>query len=362
MSNNQTGLNPISLSPTLNNPSEGRVDLVKSDFYMLVEQKGLDVFLDKVVFCPCSRIGDRQPLSSCRNCGGTGYTYINRYDTKIILQSMNISTKFKEWSEEKIGTVRVTARDEDNLSYMDRITVKEIEVITNQTIFPREFDRKVRGKLIYDIKTVQEIFAFRDSNSPLVKLEINTDYTFNGNIITFNDKYSDWDDFTVTVRYSHNPSFHIMDMTRDAMTTKVDLGNGEQNVVMPISAIARRSHYVLDEQNYNGDYLLDNSYGINACGTNVEVLVKEPTLLRLSHPTNTSVKLDWLDPSTAETNFVIERAGLDQEYVVIAVVAPNVTTYTDTVIVNTTYFYRVATKRGTKQSIWAGPIGLTTNP
>ena len=297
--NNQNSLDPIILTPAPT-AGKGRVDLVKSDFDAAIENKGLPVYLDRVVWCPCRRVADRQPLSSCKNCGGSGYVYINRFKTTMMVQAMNVSTKFKDWSEEKVGTVRITARDEDNIAFMDRITVIGVEMISSQVIFPKEFYGEVKGKLIYEIKSIQEIFTFEADSKKLVKLEINADYTIDGNVLNFNSRFSTWENFTVTVRYKHEPSFHVIDMVRDSMTTKILSASGETSVEMPVSAVGRRSHYVLDEQNYSGDYLLDNSYDLTGCGGNKEIEVPPPTMLRLSNPTATEIALTWVDPSEEE--------------------------------------------------------------
>ena len=358
--NNQHTLAPISTTQP-STVGKGRVDLVKSDFDALLVQKGYDVYLDKVVWCPCRRVADRQPLSSCRNCGGTGYVYINRYKTRMVIQSMNIDTKFKEWSEERVGQARITARDEENLTFMDRITVIGAETTTSQVLFPRVFDGEVKIKTTYSVSVVDEMYAFESNGTPLKKLYENTDYTIVDNIITLSDTYSTWEDFTISIRYRHEPSFHVIDMVRETMNTIISTSTGEKKTVMPISAVARRSHYVLDEQNYNGDLLLDNSYKHTGCGATSIETTPPPTLFRLSHPTSTSVVLNWQDPSTSETNFILERSGISGIWEQIAVINPNVSTYTDTVTASTVYFYRIATRKSEKQSVWAGPIGLTTN-
>lgn len=359
MSGNSNSLAPISTTQP-STLGKGRVDLVKSDFDAAIVQKGYDVFLDKAIRCPCRRIADRQPLSSCRNCGGSGYVYLNRHKTRMIVQAMNTSTKFKEWSEELIGSVRITARDEENISFMDRITMIGAEVITSQVLHPTEFNGEVRGKVIYDIKEIYEIFTFTSDDQPLKKLEENIDYTIGGNVLTFNTSYSSWENFTVSVRYAHEPTYHIIDMVRESMTTKVKIGGQEKAVVMPVSAVGRKSHYVLDEQNYNGTYILDNSYDASGCGDKKINTVDAPTKLRLQHPTNTTIDLHWNDVDD-ETSYIIQRAGLDGMWSQIAVVNADTITYSDTVLPETTYFYRIASRKDATQSVWSDVTGITTN-
>lgn len=360
MSSNQATLAPINVTQP-STVGKGRVDLVKSDFDAIIATKGYDVYLDKAVRCPCRRISDSQALSSCRNCGGSGYVFINRYKTKMVIQSMNVDTKFKEWSEEKLGNARITARDEEKLGFMDRITLIGSETTTSQVIFPKIISGGLKGKLIYNPISIDEIFCFVSDKDKLYKMEVNTDYTISNNVLTFDNKFTSWNDFTVTVRYRHEPSYHVIDLVREVMNTVIKQGGQDKRVVMPISAVARKAHYVIDEQNMSGDYLNDNSYAQTGCGATNEVLVHKPTLLRLSHPNSTTIVLNWQDNSSTETNYVVERSGIDGVWSSIAVLSPNITTYSDTVLANTTYFYRVAARQGTKQSEWTDSVGVTTN-
>lgn len=238
----------------------GRVDLSKANFDKLVEDKGYDVIIDKSIKCPCRSLGNNQALSDCRNCGGSGYVYLNRYGSKMIIQSMNLNTRYREWSEEKLGKAGMTAKSEDELTFMDRITVTSGLSIHIQTVRTVKYENQLRGRLIYPPIEIDEFFAFVGSDQRLRMLTFGTDYTLDGNIITFSSEFFDVNDFTVSVRYKHYPVYHIIDLPREVMESHV-LSNGEdQSMKFPIHAIGRRAHYVLDEENFSGTFLLDNSY------------------------------------------------------------------------------------------------------
>lgn len=260
------GDNKTSIPKTpANTQGKARVDFVKSDFEAIIQLKGNDVFHEKAVKCPCHVEKDGAALSSCRNCGGSGWVFINKMETRMVLTGMNIETKFKEWSEEKLGRVHVTSRDCDELSFMDRITVIDAEVVTSQLLYPKLVDDKMRCKTIYSVKRVQEIFAYQGTDSPL-RLLIEgaaNDYTIKNNVLVLDDEFKDWENLSISVRYVHAPQFNIMDLQRETMVTTIrdrDNGGVDKDVLMPISAVARRTHYVLDELNYDGTYLFDNSY------------------------------------------------------------------------------------------------------
>jgi len=130
MADNQTGNQIIQQTPP-NTQGKTRVDLDKSDFDALVWQKGYDVYVDKAMKCPCRNTPDSQALSNCRNCGGSGWIFFNRKETRMVLQSMNANNRYQEWSEEKLGTVRITSLNKEQLTYMDRITIKNGYSISN---------------------------------------------------------------------------------------------------------------------------------------------------------------------------------------------------------------------------------------
>ena len=262
---------------------KARVDFVKGDFDAAVEQKGYSVYLDKAIKCPCANIPDRSAIPSCRNCGGVGWAFINRIETKMILQSMSQSFEYKAWTEESIGNIKITAREESQLSFMDRITIIDANSILNQLIFPKNENAKVsdpeswtsieesslRGKTSYDIKQVLEVFAFQGTEIAYRRLEEGVDFYVpeNSNTIFFNREFFGWENFTISIRYKHAPSYHLLELARDIISTTIRDSKGYDKVVtLPVHGVGKKAHYMLDEDSYNGTYLIDNSY-IPSCAT-----------------------------------------------------------------------------------------------
>ena len=372
MSSNASTNSIISQTPpTLE--GKARVDLVKSDFDAIVWQKGYDVYLDKALRCPCRSGNDHQALSSCKNCGGSGWVYLNRYQTKMVLQSMNLDTKFKEWSEERIGTVRITAMNRDEIAFMDRITVIEGRTIVNDVVFPVDYYGELRARVNYEILEIDEIFLFAGSGTPLKRLFEGTDFdilTDNQgkptNLLRFDSSYSGIDQMTISIRYQYAPQFHVLDVTRQIMSTQaLDKSSGADIVAdMPVSAMGRRSHYVLDEQNYNNDFLLNNSYAqdLNDCLIGSGNKPDTPQNFRIEHPNNTTVNLLWSDTPTEDT-FIVQRKSPTGNWTQIAALPADTLSYIDSSLLpNTTYYYRVAARASSFQSEWSDEIGITTNP
>lgn len=241
-----------------------RVDLLKEEFDRLIDQKGKDVLLEKALLCPCKSRSTNQ-LSDCKNCGGTGWLFINPLKTRMILHSINIVTDFKPWSEEMRGTVNVTCKAEEELSNMDKITDLNGEAIFNEVLFFKKKGDNIFCYTTYNVKKVLYIGMHTSTSTPLLRLIKDVDYTVNKNIIllikpSIIEEGISIEDVSFTIRYKHAPEFHVIEMKRETMQTFEYRGGGEKIQNMPISAIARRAHYQLQATNLLGDRLIDNSY------------------------------------------------------------------------------------------------------
>jgi len=240
---------------------KSNVQLVLSDFDALVHQKGYNVFHDKMLSCPC-RSEKTDQLVSCQNCASIGFVLIQRIKTKMVIQSINLDTKYREWSEERLGTIKITALSVDRLAFMDRITLLDAESTHNQVLFPKVFNNKLFTFTIYDINKITDLFFFIADDKPLRRLEEITDFTIGErNQIIFNDKFKKYENFTISVRYTHAPQFHVLEITREIMRSDIE-GLNKQTVLanFPVAAIGRRSHFVITQDNFTGDFIIDNSY------------------------------------------------------------------------------------------------------
>lgn len=240
--------------------NQPRVDFTLSRFEKLIQDKGVDVIHERAIVCPCKEKGGDNS-SACKNCLGTGWVFVNPIQTKMIVQSMNLSTKFSLWSEEKVGTMIVTARYVDKLNYMDRITDLWSESFHSQILYPFIYQDKLFAYTIYNIESVECLFIFNGTDNKLLKLEVGIDFTYVDNIVTFADKYKNYEHFTVSILFRHQIQYHVLDLVRETRNNQElqDSGLVDENK-LPINGIARRSHYVLDSENFGGTLVFDNSF------------------------------------------------------------------------------------------------------
>jgi len=238
-----------------------RQDFVKEDFNSLIYQKGYELYHEKAIRCSC-KIKGMDNLSSCKNCGGSGWVFLNKVKTRMVLQRMNIETKFKEWSEEKMGTVSVSCNDTDSIAFMDKLTLVDGESVHSQNIYPVLYNDKLFSYTNYYIKEITDCYLFIDPNQKLKRLKENDDFTFENNVFYLNGKYYKEDGLRLSIRYKHLLTFHVIDSSRDVMRSFVineDSGKDEP-LAFPLHGIARRAHYVIDYEKFNSNYIFSNDY------------------------------------------------------------------------------------------------------
>jgi len=250
--------------------------LALNNFDKKIWDKGGLIFFDQMLKCPCYSIIKGEdgglnefPSSACENCGGSGWFLVQRHETRAIITSINKDTKFKEWSEEKLGTMNVTTLERNKLSFMDRIILKEAKTYHNETIFFKKFAGKWRAKTFYEILTVEFVLLFETDEKPLKAL-VNTpsviEYTTSSNYIELPDGIvgNNIEKVQCTIKYVCRPQYHILDIPRDSMVAPYK--EIDKSIVagqFPIHAVARRSHFVLDSQSYSLANILDNSQPLN---------------------------------------------------------------------------------------------------
>jgi len=238
------------------------VKLRPDDFDFIVFDKGLEVLWEKAVPCPCRVKGSQGSRSTCKNCGGIGWVFINPVRTRMVLQSMDLKTQYKIYGQENSGTVMVTARKGVNLSFMDRLTVIDSESLFKQVLYPVKNDvGRYVGTTIYPLISIESLFLYEGDSVKLRRLVEGVDFSKDYNVITLNSSYDSLTNPSLSVTYTHNIQYMIVENIRDVRNTYVyDSTGHDQMAKMPVHVLGRRPHYVLDIENLNGDRLFDNSF------------------------------------------------------------------------------------------------------
>lgn len=235
----------------------------------LIWQKGYNVVIDSAVYCPCKSNNGNIP--TCQNCKGTGWLFINPYKTRALITSINYSTQYKDWSLEKLGTINVTVRESDRISYFDRITFSDDYSVFSEVLTLRydEADDQLFMFPSYKVANVLDIFLYESDNKKLIRLVAGTDYEINPTnpyIINLNYDVSDVPNFNgkVSIRYRHNIQYNIIDLPHETRKSyKINDKGQDQKIDLPVHAVARRVHnieaFALIPE-YGGSDIQDNSY------------------------------------------------------------------------------------------------------
>lgn len=243
-------------------------------FETLIQTQGYDAFIDRALRCPCCDKASGQALSTCRNCGGRGWLFVDRVRTRVIAQHMDSRKRFEEWSQVNHGTASITTRGIDKMGFMDRIILTQLEEWFSETLFPQPYEKELVAYPIYEPLQITDMYLFASDSKPLIPLDKSC-YRVEGNRIIFRDDVKlkvDINDFhltsadgfpvQITIRYSHHPVYHVIDLNRELMRVREGkfCGQGYDQSLrqMPINVLARKAHYIFDNQKW-GETTYDNT-------------------------------------------------------------------------------------------------------
>lgn len=261
---------------------QNRFESVKQ-FNDFIYDKGYPVYLESALQCPCKNAQSFQPLPDCTNCSGTGWVFVNKVETRIIMVGMGYNVKYNQWTESNRGMVSITSREVDKLGYMDRITIRNGKTWFSEILKIRKSSDKTQFSFtIYEPTGVDFIYLFESSLKPLKFLIYGKDYIVIGNKVILSPDYRNSDNLSVSIRYSHLPSYHVIDINRDFMRQRTledckfpPLDEEQDMLYFPLHGVGRRTHYVLDPVNYDGSTTQNNTnYDYVKDGLKVQTLDK----------------------------------------------------------------------------------------
>ena len=233
----------------------------KDDFEAAIWAKGYDVLIEKAIVCPCKGLSGA-PKTTCQNCLGLGWVFINPFTTRALVSSINRDTKFQQWSPEMIGTISITVRDEERFHHMDKVTFTSRTGLMSEVRKVLWNDDQAFIFCSYKVEYIKSIVYFTTDGAKLTvvsqaECSINPD---NRTVVLLNNEFPEPFNGVVSIEYAHKVSYNIVDLPHDFRSTFMMNSKG-QNIEynMPIQAIARRSHFVFGEStNYAGTNLLNN--------------------------------------------------------------------------------------------------------
>lgn len=248
---------------SINTPSGSRSDFNRTEYEQLIYDKGRRVIRETSIQCSCK---DRKSnsQSDCKNCGSTGWIFINPIETRMVIQKMAAKVEYLQngSSITVTGDIQISANDTEELAEMDRLTVLDSKAIFTEVLFIKTKGVVKFAYTAYNIKEMVYVGLFKGVDQPLQRLQIAVDYTIERNIIKLINPLivPVQGEISLSVRYIHAPQYHITDMKRESMETFNLEKGGEALKHLPVSGTARRAHYILTANNLLGDRLIDNSF------------------------------------------------------------------------------------------------------
>ncbi len=249
-------------------------DFVPKEFSNLIKSQGYNVVYEEALSCPC-KSDDSGFLNTCRNCGGSGYVFVNPQPVKMILTGVSSSHAYDETARIGIGQMYATPVMPLRLCPMDRITTMDGKSEHKEVVFPSKdvTTGNFFALLHYPVATGLYVGLFDGADRCLRRLHEGVDYIFENKTLHFTSRHSALERPSVTVRYAHWPQYHVWDILNDIRSVKTQGLNGaRQNNFMPVRAVVKRTHLILDKENFYGNKVVDNSWkntGVcapNGCG------------------------------------------------------------------------------------------------
>lgn len=255
---------PVQQGYEIDTQGSPEVYLQQKSFDGLIYRFGYDAYLDKMMICPCKEEGVNSPKLECKNCLGTGWVLFERIKTKVWVWQMNYPTQYKEWSIENIGTAQISTLSMYPLAFMDRIVLFKERNIYTELLYPIQSSK---GELFcycaYPPTKILSCKIFVDEFSelldvPVEKLIIDEEGKIIldniRDLISYRDIYINSSMKGISLRYEYCPSYHILDINRNLMTSPTDVPSNPAlskgtRVQFPYSAVGKMSHLILERSN-----------------------------------------------------------------------------------------------------------------
>lgn len=252
------------------NPDDPRVGWRVGDFNELIYSQGYDAYIDRALRCPCVDKATGQALSTCKNCLGRGWFFVDRHETRVIAQHMDNKKRYESWGEVNRGTASITARGTDKLGFMDRIILLQLEAYFSEILRPIMYEKELVAYPLYEPLFVTNIFLYVGDYTKLEPIPEEM-YKIDGRKIVFDQSLltvapveginQKQPSLSISIRYAHYPVFHVIDANRELMRvreSKFCTYDDEHLKDMPINVLARKAHYIFASQQF-GNVAYENT-------------------------------------------------------------------------------------------------------
>jgi len=238
-------------------------------FESLIYNLGYNAYLERALRCPCVDKATGQALTTCHNCMGRGWFFVDKRQTRVVAQSMQNLRQNTQTGEINRGTARITARASDKLGFMDRVILLDLIAWYTEILNPVVYEGQLIAYPVYEPLEITDIYLYAGTDVKLIPLTP-SQYQIYGNKIIFDSNLQDlvpvedmnqkFPEMTVSIRYSHYPVYHIISEERSLTKVREKGCSYTDNELkqIPMLYVGRMAHYIFDAIKYN-DFAFENS-------------------------------------------------------------------------------------------------------
>jgi hypothetical protein len=218
-----------------------------------VFDKGNRATLQITAPCPCAGELSGSPLGTCLSCGGHGYVVVESRAVHVLISGMNAGRKQLAWSEQLVGTSSITVHSGERITVGDRIVNLSAEGEYTERL-PKAQPGPDGGLVLYPTYAplrVRHLLAFISPRQALRTLRYELGhYALDEatGAVRILPAALLAPDTQFSIRYTHHPTFQIIDMPRDLVYTPTPGNNPRQasgaEQALPQHAVGRRLHYL----------------------------------------------------------------------------------------------------------------------
>lgn len=199
-----------------------------------------------------------------QNIRGIERIWPNAFDIEAIITSIDVTRATEIEGRKDLSEIQVTVNNEYKLGRLDRIMVKDSEIAYTENLrVTRDLDTDdYIAYTTYPVKFVYATFKYESDTQPYRLLTEGSDFTVENNLIRFSNEFTTLseENFNVSIRYNGTPTYYVADVPHAARTSKID---NQRTIELPVMAIARLAHQILELENASKDKFLDNAFDLS---------------------------------------------------------------------------------------------------
>jgi hypothetical protein len=225
------------------------IDFVENDHDKLVSNEGYPILFEKSIKCPCQEKNHNKIQTSCTNCNGSGWVFVEATNTRAVVQSQGKKLVYGlEGEVLNAGQIMITPMAGVVMTEFDRITLLDATGVVQERPFVFKENNKVIAKFNYIISEIEYLYRFVSTSLPLEKLTEGVDYTIDGNLVYLNVTNFKSADITLSCRYKYNPQYVIVDIPKHVRYIQEEtIGGNVETKIYPQLCIARLAHYTYNQ-------------------------------------------------------------------------------------------------------------------